>query len=105
MGVRPILEKEENKMKNRTAKAMMLGTAMAAALVMGAVTSYAEETTEAVEEAAEEETEVYTGDASLDDPRNQDEIGGQAGLLTHEAERTAAFPVSQWHTGCAPQLQ
>lgn len=37
-----------------------------------AVTEAQEASTEA---AAEEETEAYTGDASLDDPRNQDEIG------------------------------
>lgn len=78
-------------MKNKTVKAMVMGTAMAAMLMMGTMVS-AEDATEAVsetvtEEAAEEETgeeaaaeaddeeDYTTGDASLDNPRNQDEIG------------------------------
>lgn len=56
-------------MRKRTLMALAIGTAMAAMLVGTSV--YAEETTEAVEE----ETEAYTGDASLDNPRNQDDIG------------------------------
>ena len=71
-------------MKNKTWKALALGTMMTAALAVGTLTSAAEEAdqTEAVTEAAEENAEAEedeedytTGDASLDDPRNQDEIG------------------------------
>lgn len=77
-------------MKNRTVKALMFGTVMTAMLAMGAVPACAEERTEAATEAVEETTEAagetteaaeeaeeeeYTGDASLDNPRNQDEIG------------------------------
>ncbi len=61
-------------MKKRTGKALVFGMTMAAMLAMGAMTAGAEET-EAASEAAEEETEAYTGDASLDNARNQDEIG------------------------------
>lgn len=73
-------------MKNRTVKAMLTGAAMAAMLMMGTVAS-AEDATEAAtetvtEEAAEEDAEeaedeedYTTGDASKDNPRNQDEIG------------------------------
>lgn len=63
-------------MKKRVWKAVVLGAAVTAALAMGALSACAEET-----EAAEEETEAYTGDASLDDPRNQDEIGEQELLV------------------------
>lgn len=71
-------------MKNKTWKALALGTMMTAALAVGTLTSAAEEAdqTEAVTEAAEENAEAEedeedytTGDASLDNPRNQDEIG------------------------------
>lgn len=113
-------KKEENKMKNRTVKAMMLGTAIAAALTMGSLTAFAEETTEAVEEASEEETEVYTGDASLDDPRNQDEIGEQELLVVSfgtsfndnrrltigaiEADMAEAFPDYSVRRGFTSQI-
>ena len=53
-------------MKKRTWMTLAIGTAMAAMLAGASV--YAEE-------AVEEETEAYTGDASLDNTRNQDEIG------------------------------
>lgn len=73
-------------MKNRTVKAMLTGAVMAAMLMMGTVacaedaTEAATETVteEAAEEAAEEadeEEDYTTGDASKDNPRNQDEIG------------------------------
>lgn len=73
-------------MKNKTLKAIVFGTAMTAMLAMGAMTVGAEESTEAgteaaaeaatEAEAAEEDEEDYTtGDASKDNPRNQDEIG------------------------------
>ena len=67
-------------MKMKTLKALALGTAMTAAMAMGAVTVNAEEATEEATEAAEgeeaeEEEDYTTGDASLDNPRNQDEIG------------------------------
>lgn len=69
-------------MKNRTLKALVFGTAMTAMLAMGAMTVGAEESAEAgteaatEAEAAEEDEEDYTtGDASKDNPRNQDEIG------------------------------
>lgn len=65
-------------MKNRTLKTLAIGTVLTAAMAMGC-TAWAEEAaTEAAEittEEAEEETEAYTGDASLDNTRNQDEIG------------------------------
>lgn len=67
-------------MKNKVWKLLAAG-AGAAALMMGAVCVQAEDTTEAVteavaEEAEEEDEENYeTGDASKDNPRNQDEIG------------------------------
>ena len=54
--------------------AMILALCMLFAL--GAVSAFAEE------EAAEEEEENYdTGDASLDDPRNQDGIGEKEQLV------------------------
>lgn len=62
-------------MKNKTLKTLAIGTAMAAALAMSSMGVCAEEDTEVVTEAAEEETEEYTGDASLDNTRNADEIG------------------------------
>lgn len=55
-------------MKKRTLKTLAIGTAMAAMLSMG-MTVCAEEA------ETEVETEAYTGDASLDNTRNQDEIG------------------------------
>lgn len=65
-------------MKNRTLKTLAIGTVLTAAMAMGC-TAWAEEAaTEAAEiatEEAEEEPEAYTGDASLDNTRNQDEIG------------------------------
>ena len=71
-------------MKNRLIKTLLAGAACAAMLTVGAyaeeavseaVTEAAEEV-EAVTEAAEEDDENYeTGDASLDNIRNQDEIG------------------------------
>lgn len=77
-------------MKNRTVKVMLAGT-LAAAMMIGGTAVYAEESTEAVTEAAEEaaeetadeaeegeadqEEDYTTGDASLDNVRNQDEIG------------------------------
>ncbi|MDO4343640.1 MAG: sirohydrochlorin cobaltochelatase [Eubacteriales bacterium] len=67
-------------MKNRMMKLMLAG-AGAAVLMMGAAAVQAEETetevvTEAAEEAEEEDEENYdTGDASKDNPRNQDDIG------------------------------
>ena len=71
-------------MKNKTLKTILAGAA-AAAMLLGGTAVYAEETTEstaeAVTEAAGEEAEAEaeedytTGDASLDNVRNQDEIG------------------------------
>lgn len=52
-------------MKKRTLMTLVLGTAMAS--MLAGTSAYAEE--------AEAETEAYTGDASLDNTRNQDEIG------------------------------
>ncbi len=54
-------------MKNKMAKLLMAG-ACAAALTMGAAMVQAED-------AAETETEMYTGDASNENVRNQDDIG------------------------------
>ena len=71
-------------MKKRTVKALAMGIAVSTMMMMGTMTSFAEETEAVWEEAetaaeeteaTEEETEAYTGDASLDNPRNQDEIG------------------------------
>ncbi len=64
-------------MKAKVLKALLAGTAMAAMVAMGSFSVMAEEAvTEAAEEAEEEDEENYeTGDASLDDIRNQDEIG------------------------------
>lgn len=59
-------------MKMKTVKALAFGMTMTAALAMGVMTAGAEE---AETEAVEEETEEYTGDASLDNVRNQDDIG------------------------------
>ena len=71
-------------MKNKTLKTILAGAA-AAEMLLGGTAVYAEETTEstaeAVTEAAGEEAEAEaeedytTGDASLDNVRNQDEIG------------------------------
>lgn len=58
-------------MKKKTVRALLAGAAAAAMLGTGFVSAMAEEAAET--EVAEEEE--YTGDASLDDPRNQDEIG------------------------------
>lgn len=54
-------------MKNKTMK-LLIGTACAAMLAMSAAAVQAED-------AAEAETEAYTGDASNENVRNQDEIG------------------------------
>lgn len=69
-------------MKNRTVKALAVCLAMTTAMMMGSVNIYAEDEAEVTEETAEEEAEEEedeenydTGDASLDDPRNQDDIG------------------------------
>ena len=64
-------------MKAKVLKALVACTAMAAMIAMGSVSVMAEEAvTEAAQEAEEEDEENYeTGDASLDDIRNQDEIG------------------------------
>lgn len=64
-------------MKMKTAKALMFGAAMTAMVAMGAMTVSAEEATEAETAAVEEDDEENydTGDASLDNPRNQDDIG------------------------------
>lgn len=69
-------------MKAKALRMLLAGTAMAAMMVMGSTGVMAEEAVseaaeEAVTEAAEEEDEenYETGDASLDDVRNQDEIG------------------------------
>ena len=69
-------------MKAKALRMLLAGTAMAAMMVMGNTGVMAEEAVseaaeEAVTEAAEEEDEenYETGDASLDDVRNQDEIG------------------------------
>ena len=71
-------------MKNKTLKTILAGAA-AAVMLLGGTAVYAEEATEstaeAVTEAAGEEAEAEaeedytTGDASLDNVRNQDEIG------------------------------
>lgn len=55
-------------MKMRTVRALVLGGAVMAAMTMGTMSVAAE-----AEEVAEEEE--YTGDATLDDVLNQDEIG------------------------------
>lgn len=68
-------------MKRKALRTVLLGVGMSAAFAMGSVAVQAEEETTAVEEettaaeteAAEEEED--TGDASLDNIRNQDEIG------------------------------
>ncbi len=63
-------------MKAKVLKALLAGTAMAAMVAMGSFSVMAEEAaTEAAEEAEEDEENYETGDASLDDIRNQDEIG------------------------------
>ncbi len=66
-------------MKKRIWNNLIAGTAAAAMLAASCMTVMAEETeavTEAaVEEAEEAESEAYTGDASNENTRNQDEIG------------------------------
>ena len=80
-------------MKKRTLTALFAVTALSAAMMAGCAgkaekteattaeettTEAAEETTEAETEAEEEDEENYdTGDASMDNTRNQDEIGDQ----------------------------
>lgn len=59
-------------MKNKTVRVLLAAAVAASMLGTGFVSAMAEETEVVVEEAEEEE---YTGDASLDNPRNQDEIG------------------------------
>lgn len=63
-------------MKKKTVRTLLMGI-LAASMMLGSVTVYAAEEEAAVEETAEaaEEEEPYTGDASKDNPRNQDEIG------------------------------
>ena len=71
-------------MKNKTLKTILAGAA-AAVMLLGGTAVYAEETTESTAEAATEaageeaeaeaEEDYTTGDASLDNVRNQDEIG------------------------------
>ncbi|MBO7710761.1 MAG: sirohydrochlorin cobaltochelatase [Lachnospiraceae bacterium] len=61
-------------MKAKVLKVLLAGAVMAAMVAMGSFTVMAEEA--ATEAAEEEDEENYeTGDASLDDIRNQDEIG------------------------------
>ncbi len=64
-------------MKKKVLNALLAGTAMSLMLTMSGITAMADETeTEVAAEDAEEEEENYeTGDASKDNPRNQDEIG------------------------------
>lgn len=75
-------------MKNKTVKALVMALAMSTITMMGSASTFAEETAEGAAEAEEgeeaEETEAEesedeenyeTGDASKDNPRNQDEIG------------------------------
>ena len=71
-------------MKNRTMKLLFSCAVLSAALAAGSVCVMADEAEEALEEAAQEdaaeeeeddEEDYTTGDASLDDPLNQDEIG------------------------------
>lgn len=75
-------------MKNKTVKALVMALAMSTITMMGSASTLAEETAEGAAEAEEgeeaEETEAEesedeenyeTGDASKDNPRNQDEIG------------------------------
>ncbi len=66
-------------MKKKAWKTILMGAGLSAALVMGTAAVQAEEAaTEAATEAAEEaddEENYDTGDASLDNIRNQDEIG------------------------------
>lgn len=71
-------------MKNKTVKALAVALAMSTITMMGSVSVFAEEAEateetaegEEAEEAEEEDEENYeTGDASKDNPRNQDEIG------------------------------
>lgn len=64
-------------MKRRVLNTLLAGTVMSAMLAMGCMNVMAEETEAVTEAAAEEEDEedYTTGDASLDNPRNQDEIG------------------------------
>ena len=64
-------------MKKKVLNALLAGTAMSLMLTMSGITAMADETeTEVAAEDAEEEEENYEpGDASKDNPRNQDEIG------------------------------
>ncbi|WP_373216903.1 sirohydrochlorin cobaltochelatase [Ruminococcus sp. 5_1_39BFAA] len=72
-------------MKNKTVKALVMALAVSTITMMGSVSTFAEEaeaTEEGVEaeegeeaEEAEDEENYETGDASKDNPRNQDEIG------------------------------
>ena len=75
-------------MKNKTVKALVMALAMSTITMMGSASTLAEETAEGAAETEEgeeaEETEAEesedeenyeTGDASKDNPRNQDEIG------------------------------
>lgn len=75
-------------MKNKTVKALVMALAMSTITMMGSASTFAEETAEGAAETEEgeeaEETEAEesedeenyeTGDASKDNPRNQDEIG------------------------------
>ncbi|MDO4313971.1 MAG: sirohydrochlorin cobaltochelatase [Eubacteriales bacterium] len=78
-------------MKQRVVKALLVSTLMGAMVLTGCSTGSkeepAEEKTEESEEAEAEDAEeadeenYETGDASLDDPRNQDEIGEQELLV------------------------
>ena len=68
-------------MKKRVLKTLLASAVAVSMLSTGFTAVMAEETEEAVEEVTEEaEEEEYTGDASLDNARNQDEIG-EAELL------------------------
>ena len=70
-------------MKKKVLNALLAGTAMSLMLTMSGITAMADETeTEVAAEDAEEEEENYeTGDASKDNPRNQDEIGEKEVLV------------------------
>ncbi len=68
-------------MKRKVFRTVLAGVSLSTALTMGAAAAQAEETTETVEteaaqtEAGADEEDYTTGDASLDNIRNQDEIG------------------------------
>ena len=78
-----MFSKEDKTMKRKAWRTILMGAGLSAALVMGtaavqaeeAATESATEAAEAVTEAAEDEENYDTGDASLDNIRNQDEIG------------------------------